>query len=75
MIAFLLPNTQEWVGYVAPGGAKAGGGEPTLFGRLAAVLPRWRPTLAQGTVLGLMLCYCLLSVFAETPSEFLYFQF
>jgi alginate O-acetyltransferase complex protein AlgI len=75
MIAFLLPNTQQWVGYVAPGQEPRPVGEPTLFERLAAVLPRWRPTLVQGSVLGVMLCYCLLSIFAETPSEFLYFQF
>ena len=75
MIAFLLPNTQQWVGYTAPGEEPRRAGGPTLFDRLAAVLPRWRPTLVQGSVLGLMLCYCLLSIFAETPSEFLYFQF
>jgi hypothetical protein len=75
MIAFLLPNTQQWVGYAAPGEEPRPAAEPTLFERLAAMLPRWRPTLVQGSVLGLMLCYCLLSIFAETPSEFLYFQF
>jgi alginate O-acetyltransferase complex protein AlgI len=74
-IAFLLPNTQEWVGYL--GGQRStdrAGGAP-LFVRLAAALPRWQPTMAYGSVLGVILCYCLLSIFAETPSEFLYFQF
>ena len=47
----------------------------SLFARLAAALPRWQPTLVHGSVLGVILCYCLLSIFAETPSEFLYFQF
>jgi hypothetical protein len=75
MIVFLLPNTQEWVGYVAPNDRPKPAGELTLFGRLAAALPHWRPTLVQGSVLGVILGYCLLSIFAETPSEFLYFQF
>jgi alginate O-acetyltransferase complex protein AlgI len=75
LIVFLLPNTQEWVGYVAPNHQSGRAGEPTLFERLAGLVPRWRPTLAQGAVLGAAWCYCLLSIFAETPSEFLYFQF
>jgi alginate O-acetyltransferase complex protein AlgI len=75
IIVFLLPNTQEWVGYVAPNDRPEPAGELTLFGRLAAALPHWRPTLVQGSVLGVILGYCLLSIFAETPSEFLYFQF
>ena len=40
-----------------------------------AWLPLWRPTLAYGSLMGAVLCYCLLAAFAETPSEFLYFQF
>ena len=43
--------------------------------RLAAALPRWRPTLVHGSLLGAVLCWCLLAAFAQTPSEFLYFQF
>ncbi len=74
-ITFLLPNTQEWVGYLgSEREAEAGGGTP-LFARLAAALPRWQPTVVHGSVLGIILCYCLLSIFAETPTEFLYFQF
>jgi len=74
-IAFLLPNTQEWTGYVAPNAERARGEELSLFGRLAAALPRWRPNLVQGSAIGIVLCWCLLSAFAQTPSEFLYFQF
>ena len=74
-IAFLLPNTQEWTGYIAPNAERGEAVEPSLFGRLAAALPRWRPTLVQGSVLGAVLCWCLLAAFAQTPSEFLYFQF
>jgi hypothetical protein len=40
-----------------------------------AWLPLWRPTLACGSLMGAVLCYCLLAALAETPSEFLYFQF
>ena len=74
-IAFLLPNTQEWTGYIAPNTDRVDAVEPSLFGRFAAALPRWRPTLVQGSLLGAVLCWCLLAAFAETPSEFLYFQF
>jgi hypothetical protein len=78
-IAFLLPNTQEWTGLVEPEGARrpAREGEPgpPVMARLAAALPRWRPGLVTGSVLGAVLCYALLMIFAETPSEFLYFQF
>jgi alginate O-acetyltransferase complex protein AlgI len=74
-IAFLLPNTQEWTGYIAPNAERDDAAEPSLFGRLAAALPRWRPTLVHGSVLGVVLCWCLLAAFAQTPSEFLYFQF
>ena len=74
-IAFLLPNTQEWVGYLGQErDAEAALGR-SPFVRLAAALPRWQPTAVYGSVLGVVLCYCLLSIFAETPSEFLYFQF
>ena len=48
---------------------------PTLTERIVAWLPLWRPTLAWGSLMGAVLCYCLLAAFAETPSEFLYFQF
>ncbi len=75
LIVFLLPNTQEWVGYAPPNDEAARAGKPAPFARLAAALPTWRPTLVHGSVLGVMLCYCLLAIFAETPSEFLYFQF
>jgi alginate O-acetyltransferase complex protein AlgI len=74
-ITFLMPNTQEWVGYRGSERATGAAGEAPLFARLAAALPRWQPTVVQGSVLGVILCYCLLSIFAETPSEFLYFQF
>jgi alginate O-acetyltransferase complex protein AlgI len=72
-IAFLLPNTQQWVGYVTRDRSDA---EVRSFvQRLVAVIPSWRPTVVHGSIIGLALCYCLLSIFAETPSEFLYFQF
>jgi D-alanyl-lipoteichoic acid acyltransferase DltB (MBOAT superfamily) len=74
-VVFLLPNTQEWTGYVAPNAERDHGPESSLFGRLAAALPRWRPTLVHGSLLGVVLCWCLLAAFAQTPSEFLYFQF
>ncbi len=74
-IAFLLPNTQEWTGYVAPNQEARRAAEPTLVERITALLPRWRPTLVQGSFIGVVLCYCLLAAFAQTPSEFLYFQF
>jgi alginate O-acetyltransferase complex protein AlgI len=74
-VAFLLPNTQEWTGYVAPNAKRGLAEEPSLFGRLAAALPHWRPTLVQGSLIGAVLCWCLLAAFAQTPSEFLYFQF
>jgi alginate O-acetyltransferase complex protein AlgI len=71
-VVFLLPNTQEWVSQV---GSEPRVGDVPLFARLATALPRWQPTVVHGSVLGVILCYCLLSIFAETPSEFLYFQF
>jgi D-alanyl-lipoteichoic acid acyltransferase DltB (MBOAT superfamily) len=74
-IAFLLPNTQEWTRYVAPNAERPDAVEPSLLGRLAAALPRWRPTVVQGSLIGAVLCWCLLAAFAQTPSEFLYFQF
>ena len=74
-VAFLLPNTQEWTGYIAPNADRAPAAAPSLFGRLAAALPRWRPNLVHGSLLGAVLCWCLLAAFAQTPSEFLYFQF
>jgi alginate O-acetyltransferase complex protein AlgI len=74
-ITFLLPNTQEWTGYIAPNADRVDAVEPSLFRRLAAALPRWRPTLVHGSLLGAVLCWCLLAAFAQTPSEFLYFQF
>jgi hypothetical protein len=74
-IAFLLPNTQQWVGYLGSEREPEERGETSVFARLAAGLPRWRPTVAYGSALGVILCYCLLAIFAETPSEFLYFQF
>ena len=74
-ISFLMPNTQEWTGYIAPNAERGDATEPSLFGRLAAALPQWRPTLVHGSVLGAVLCWCLLAAFAQTPSEFLYFQF
>ena len=74
-IAFLLPNTQEWVGYLGPGDPERRPVIRSWFDRLATLVPRWRPNLIQGSILGAVLCYCLLATFAETPSEFLYFQF
>ena len=74
-IVFLMPNTQEWAGYLGSEREPDAAGEASLFARVAAALPRWQPTVVQGSVLGVILCYCLLSIFAETPSEFLYFQF
>jgi hypothetical protein len=74
-IVFLMPNTQEWTGYIAPNAERDEAGEPSLVGRLTAALPRWRPTLVHGSLLGAVLCWCLLAAFAQTPSEFLYFQF
>jgi alginate O-acetyltransferase complex protein AlgI len=74
-IVFLMPNTQEWTGYIAPNAERAEAGELSLVGRLTAALPRWRPTLVHGSLLGVVLCWCLLAAFAQTPSEFLYFQF
>jgi hypothetical protein len=74
-IVFLMPNTQEWTGYIAPNAERDTGGEPSLVGRLTAAVPRWRPTLVQGSAIGVVLCWCLLAAFAQTPSEFLYFQF
>ncbi|HEX6144889.1 MAG TPA: MBOAT family protein [Geminicoccaceae bacterium] len=72
-IAFILPNAQQWVGYVT---ADRDDGEVRSFvGRITDLIPRWRPGPVHGAVLGFALCYCLLSIFAETPSEFLYFQF
>jgi hypothetical protein len=74
-IAFLLPNTQEWTGYVAPNATRPRAVEPSLFGRLADLMPRWQPTMVHGSLIGVVLCWCLLLTFAQTPSEFLYFQF
>jgi hypothetical protein len=74
-ITFLLPNTQEWTGYIASKADRVDAVEPSPFRRLAAALPRWRPTLVHGSLLGAVLCWCLLAAFAQTPSEFLYFQF
>jgi alginate O-acetyltransferase complex protein AlgI len=74
-IAFLLPNTQEWTGYVAPNATRPRAVEPSLFGRLADLMPRWQPTMVHGSVIGVIFCWCLLAAFAQTPSEFLYFQF
>ena len=74
-IAFLLPNSHEWTGYLAPNRDISRAAEPTLTERIVALIPLWRPTLAYGSLIGAMLCYCLLAAFAETPSEFLYFQF
>jgi alginate O-acetyltransferase complex protein AlgI len=74
-IVFLMPNTQEWTGYIAPNAERDEAGELSLVGRLTAALPRWRPTLVHGSVIGAVLCWCLLAAFAQTPSEFLYFQF
>ena len=74
-IVFLLPNTQEWAGYLGRERATDARGDATLLGRLAAAFPRWQPTAIYGSVCGVILCYCLLAIFAETPSEFLYFQF
>jgi alginate O-acetyltransferase complex protein AlgI len=74
-IAFLLPNTQEWTGYLGPGEQERRPVIRSWLDRLAVMLPRWRPSVIQGSILGAVLCYCLLAIFAETPSEFLYFQF
>jgi alginate O-acetyltransferase complex protein AlgI len=74
-VAFLLPNTQEWTGYIAPNAERGPAAPLSLFDRLAAALPRWRPTLVHGSLIGVVLCWCLLAAFAQTPSEFLYFQF
>ena len=74
-IAFLLPNSQSGRAIVAPNAAASRAAEPTLTERIVAWLPLWRPTLACGSLMGAVLCYCLLAAFAETPSEFLYFQF
>ena len=72
VIAFLFPNTQEWVGFTARERDRR---LSPIGARLAALFPSWRPGVAHGALLGVMLCYCLLAIFAETPSEFLYFQF
>jgi D-alanyl-lipoteichoic acid acyltransferase DltB (MBOAT superfamily) len=75
VIAFLAPNTQEWFGYRGPGEAAV----PATPSRRLRVLPDWltgfRPGYLQGTAFGLLFGALLLSLLAETPREFLYFQF
>jgi alginate O-acetyltransferase complex protein AlgI len=67
VVTFLFPNTQEWTGYrPADREVSAPRGLP---------LPRWRPGLAHGSALGLACAWVLLALIAETPTEFLYFQF
>jgi D-alanyl-lipoteichoic acid acyltransferase DltB (MBOAT superfamily) len=69
-IAFLLPNTQAWVGraFATP--------DATMSSRIRwSGVPGWLPSGARGAVLGLLLCYCLQTILAGAPSEFLYFRF
>ncbi|MEF9995267.1 MAG: MBOAT family protein [Burkholderiaceae bacterium] len=63
LIAFACPNTQQILGHYRPG---------------LGVVPQparwsWRPTVAWGVGLGLLLAAGLLAL--TRPSEFLYFQF
>jgi alginate O-acetyltransferase complex protein AlgI len=76
-ITFLLPNTLEWAGYLREARWRQplfDPARPPLFER-AAALPRLRPGLVQGWLIGLAFGWTTLNLFAETPSEFLYFQF
>jgi hypothetical protein len=69
-IAFGLPNSQAWARRCF---ARAEATAPAS--RTGAWIPAWLPAGAGGAVLGLLLCYCLQSILAGAPTEFLYFQF
>ncbi|HZH28212.1 MAG TPA: MBOAT family O-acyltransferase [Azospirillaceae bacterium] len=77
LIVWGLPNTQEWVGRFGYGIDT--GDLRVSRTRLLAVLPRpfrgWRPTLPQGAMLGVLLCFALLQAFSAAPKAFLYFNF
>jgi hypothetical protein len=70
-IAWLLPNTQEWMrlpGFAAPG--------ETVPAPAAPPLLRWQPEWSlTGVIAGLILVLIVLHLAAGAPSEFLYFQF
>jgi len=71
-IAFFAPNTQEWFGYRGPGDADPG---PARLGRLPEWIAGWRPGTLQGAAFGLAFGALLFTLLAQTPREFLYFQF
>lgn len=73
-IVFLLPNTLEWARVLKDAHWRFGRTGPH-WPRLATALPRLRFGLVQGGTLGLAFGWVLVGLYAEAPSEFLYFQF
>lgn len=73
-IALFAPNSQEWFGYRGPGEATPS----PAFAQLRR-LPHWlagfQPGYLQGAAFGLLFAVLIMSLLAETPREFLYFQF
>jgi D-alanyl-lipoteichoic acid acyltransferase DltB (MBOAT superfamily) len=67
-IVWLLPNSQEWIGYDPRESAPAASGPQ--------VLVRWQPrSIVTQCAVGIIFAFCLLSLMSGAPSEFLYFQF
>lgn len=71
-IVFFAPNTQEWFGYHGPGDVAP---QPARLRRFPGSLPAWRPGYLEGVAFGLTFAALLFTLLAETPREFLYFQF
>jgi len=70
VIAFGLPNTQEWMRRFSPAlPDKRQASEPAF----AALRLRWRPSTVWAMTTGLLAAACTLSL--TRPTEFLYFQF
>ncbi len=74
-IVWGLPNTVQWLGLSRWGIEDPSGAPPAAARRRYLPTPRWRPTLAYGAALGVVLCLTLVRAFSVTPTEFLYFTF
>jgi alginate O-acetyltransferase complex protein AlgI len=65
-VAFAMPNTLEWSGWLTPGSLRRAEPRPTL-----SVV--WRPSVAWGVAVGVLVGLALMRL--PAPSEFIYFQF
>ena len=73
---WLLPNSQQWMGYAERAPVRAHDpAPPAALGWLPPSLRQWSPTPLHGALLGGAVLLVLAQYASEAPSRFLYFNF